>query len=497
MNRVTLLLLTSLVCIILRPVRAQVLSPEAVRQDITYLKHKLDTFHPGVGFYTPPARYEFLYDSLFNTLSAPMDYQAFFQRVSPLINSLKDGHTSLNHRKQHINKHTRYVPFYIRPADNRYFISHNMSADSTLQRGTELLFINGRRVADLHRELMESDHSGSDGDNITGRQQWSIYQFADYYAAWFGSADSISIMYRLPNDTLTHQTTLHGVTLNHFRSTFYKRYRHEVDRRPNLSVRIVDSLTRTAILRVSTFMSPKKHDPFQWAFNRRLKRAFAQIKATGVENLIIDVQNNGGGMVLNSARLLQYWMPKPFTIMKQERMKRAARAELITRWNPFSVIDFHLHYKSDGVGGFASRAHSKRFKPKNRTAYTGNLYFLMNGASFSATTSVLAKTLDAGLGTFVGEACGGAYWGDFAGQFKTVTLPNSRIQARIPLKKLTHAVEADHANGFTVEPDFTPSRTYTDVVSGNDYMLNFTVDLIRKGVVARKPTVIKSLQASR
>ena len=65
----------------------------------------------------------------------------------------------------------------------------------------------------------------------------------------------------------------------------------------------------------------------------------------------------------------------------------------------------------------------------------------MNGASFSATTSVLAKTLDAGMGTFIGEASGSAYWGDFAGHFKTVTLPNSRLQVRIPLKKLTHAVK--------------------------------------------------------
>lgn len=121
----------------------------------------------------------------------------------------------------------------------------------------------------------------------------------------------------------------------------------------------------------------------------------------------------------------------------------------------------------------------------------------MNGASFSATTSILAKTLDTGLGTFIGEACGGAYWGDFAGQFKTITLPHSRIQARIPLKKLTHAVEADHANGFTVEPDFTPIRTLNDLITGKDYMLSYTLDLIQKGIVARKPPFIKSLQASR
>lgn len=130
--------------------------------------------------------------------------------------------------------------------------------------------------------------------------------------------------------------------MSNFRSTFYKRYKADVDRRPNLSVRVVDTLSRTALLRVSTFMGAKKYGPFQWTFKRRLKKSFEQIREAGIENLIVDVQNNGGGMVLNAARLLQYWMPKSFTIMKQEHMKQAARAELVTRWNPFSVIDFHI-----------------------------------------------------------------------------------------------------------------------------------------------------------
>ncbi|MCY7358227.1 MAG: peptidase S41, partial [Rudanella sp.] len=242
---------------------------------------------------------------------------------------------------------------------------------------------------------------------------------------------------------------------------------------------------------VSTFMGPKRNDPFQLVFKHRLRRAFKQIQSQHVDNLIIDMQQNGGGIVLNSARLLKYWMPKRFAIMQREQMKGAARDELVTRWNPFSALQFSMHYKRDGRGGFASRSHKRRFRPVGKLAYKGNLYFLMNGASFSAATSVLAKSLDAGVGTFVGEACGGAYWGDFAGHFKTVTLPYSRIQVRIPLKKLTHAVNPARANGFTVEPDYKAARTYDDLVHGRDYALTQTLHVIRQGVTARL------LQASR
>jgi hypothetical protein len=486
-----------------RPIAtAQKITPEQARTDFSYLKRKLDLLHPGMGYYTPKPKMEQLYDSLYNGLTASMDYLTFFRHISPMVTALKDGHTNLNHKKSFIGKNTRFIPFYIRPVDGQYYISHNVSADTSLHRGTELLTINGRTVSDLHTELMEADRSGSDGDNLTGRRQWSLVQFADYYAAWYGWADSITITYRQPNDTLVHQTRIGCLTLNNFRANMQRRYRNEIDYRPNLSVRIIDTLTHTAILRVSTFMSHKKKDPFQWAFNRRLKRAFREIRNENVQNLIVDMQGNGGGVVLNSARLLQYWMPKPFTIMEQEEMKQAARNELVSRWNPFSALNFSLQYKSNGKGGFANRSSRRRFHPRNRSAFKGNLYFMMNGASFSAATSVLAKTLDAGLGTFVGEACGSAYWGDFAGHFKTITLPNSRIQVRIPLKKLTHAVVADRANGFTVEPDFTVTRSYDDLMTNRDYVLDYTLRLIREGVVARPgvnwpATKTRPLQASR
>ncbi len=477
----------------LEPVKAQPFTASEAREDIAFLKRKLDQLHPAVGFFTPKNQYEKLYDSLFNQLSSPVDYLPFFKHLSPLVNSLKDGHTNLNHRRTYIDKHTRYFPFYIRDVGPDYFITHNVSGDSTLRRGTQLLTIEGRSVADIHQELMETDRSGSDGDNVTGRRQWSLHQFADYYAAWFGSADSLTITYRFPADPLLliRQKKVACVSLHQFRAVFQKRYKHETDHRQNLSLQTIDSLPGTAILRVSTFMGPKRNDPLQLAFKRRLKRVFKQIQSQHIDNLVIDMQQNGGGMVLNSARLLQYWMPKRFTIMQREQMKGAARNELVTRWNPFSALQFSMQYKRDGRGGFASRSHKRRFRPVRKLAYKGNLYFLMNGASFSAATSVLAKSLDAGVGTFVGEACGGAYWGDFAGHFKTVTLPHSRIQVRIPLKKLTHAVNPDRANGFTVEPDYEITRTYDDLLHGRDYALTQTLRVIRQEMTAR------SLQASR
>ncbi len=472
-----------------------ILTPDQAHDDLLYLRRQLRAYHPGLGHYTPNADMEMLFDSLYNRVTSPIDYLSFFHHLSPYLNGLKDGHTNLNHRRDFIGRDTRFVPFYVRQVDHDYFISHNASSDTSLHRGTRLLSVQGQPIETVHRILMDGDRSGSDGDNTTGRHHWSLMQFADYYAAWYGSVDSVTIQYQRARpdgslDSTIRQTRVAGIVSAQFRQILIERYkadfgRNSEFRQPNLSLRLVDSLSNTAVLRVSSFMSTKSFDPFQWTFKKRLKQAFRQIKTTGVENLVVDLQDNGGGAVINSARLLQFWMRKPFTIMQSEHIKPAARAELISRWNPISAIDFSLRYRRDEEGGFASRAAvTRRYRPFRRLAFRGNLYLLMNGSSFSAATSVLAKTLDAGQGTFVGEACGGAYWGDFAGQFKYVTLPHSRIQVRIPLKKLTHAVAEAHANGFTIEPDFAVRRTHEDLMTNRNAVLRETMMLIRRQITA-------------
>ncbi|MBO0937835.1 PDZ domain-containing protein [Fibrella sp. HMF5335] len=495
-----------LALVITLPTASQSLTPDQAHDDLLYLRRQLRTYHPGLGHYTPVSRMEQVFDSLYNHVDAPIDYLAFFRHLSPYLSGLKDGHTNLNHRKGFINRDTRYVPFYIRQVEGHYFISHNASEDSTLRRGTQLISIDGQSVADIHRALLEGDRSGSDGDNVSGRQQWSLTQFADYYACWFGSRDSITVQYRspLPNgkiDSVLREKRISCPTVAHFREKLWQRYPTDFgpkseSRLPNLGLRIVDSLSGTAVLRVSSFSSPHGFDPFGWGFKKRLKQAFRQIKEAGVDNLIVDMQDNGGGAVVNSARLLQFWMPAPFRIMAREEMKQAARPQLVNRWNPLSVIDFNLRYKKDGHGGFISRVANRQYRPIQRLAFTGNLYLLMNGSSFSAATSVLAKTLDAGKGTFVGEASGGAYWGDFAGQFNFVTLPHSRIQVRLPLKKLTHAVAPNHANGFTVEPDFTVTRSYNDLLTNRNYTLDYTLKLIRQRVTAARdiPSLLSEMK---
>ncbi|MGA0555923.1 S41 family peptidase [Larkinella sp. VNQ87] len=468
--------------------QAQTLQPAQARADVQYLTQKLEQLHPGLGYYLPKPAYDRLVDSVTHRLDRPLAYQAFYQTITPLITSLKDGHSDLGHRKQEFGKNRRLMPFYIREVGERYYLSHDLTPDSSLVRGSELLAIDQQPIADLHQLLQDTDRSGSDGDNRTGRRFRSLIGFASYYRNWFGPADSVQITYRLPGDTLVRARFVRCETSKVLDANLMKRYRKELNLKPNLSVTVIDSLKNTAVLRVSTF-SGNWLGFLTGKYKRQLRRAFREIDRKQIRNLIVDVRSNGGGAVVNSARLLRYWLPEPFRVMGRETMKPGYRRVVAPWYNPVSWLLFPVFIKKDSAHYYTERFSGRPYQPQNRYAFRGNLYFLMNGASYSATASVLAHSLNQRVGTFVGEACGGAYWGDFAGQFKTVTLPHSRLRVRIPLKRMPHAVDLRNANGFTVEPDFPVERSYDDILTGRDFSLVYTLKLIQAGQKADRQAV--------
>ncbi len=458
-----------------------------MQRDIAYLDKKLTRMYPGLGYYSSPKAYEDYRDSVVARLPDSLGYRAFFQRIAPLINSQKDGHLNLYQRKKNTDKTTPFLPFAIRDVAGKYFILLNASADSTLHRGTEILSIEGRPMPELHTFLADQFGTGADADIPTGRLTRTMNAFPGRYGTWFGTKDSLLIKY-VAVDTAAVST---GDTLEKYvrclpnkESYTYlkKRYGKELRGTKNLSLSKIDSTIDGVVLDVNSFSKFKKWDPFNLRFRRKLRQNFREIKEKGYQNLVVDLRSNGGGSIANSGYLLSYLLPEPFSVFGQSTIKPGAVwPYVMSPPNLVTPIAFFLTHRRDRETGLWQSRNSKRkdFKPNKKFGYRGNLYFLANGASFSATVSVLAHAKSQSVGTLVGETPGGAYWGDFAARFKIVTLPNSKLRVRIPLKTLYHDIKP--SDELEIRPAFPISRTYRDIVTpGRDYGLEYVKKLIRK-----------------
>jgi Peptidase family S41 len=462
----------------------QKLTVAEAQEDILFFRKKMAAWYPGIGYYQPREKYEKTLDSIAISITQPIDYQDFYQKLAPIRGVLQDGHFGINHRKNMPAKTGKYVPFFIRKAEEKYFISHDLTVDSSLRRGTEILKINGQSVAEIHQFLTKKYRDGNDGPTDIGAAARIQLSFAGYFADWFGQPDSIEMSFKTTDSSEVLNRKIACETLAARDNIFIKRYGKESKARPHLSFIVVDSIPNTAILTISTFSKTRKRDVLNLEFQRKIKKAFAEAEEKGIENLVIDLRNNGGGAVINCSRLLRYLIPKRFDVFNNGHLKRRAIWPYSWKVGPFGFLFFFTEHRRDREnGGWRDRKHKKAGeKPRKKHHFDKNVYFLINGVSYSAAVSVPSIARSHDIGTFVGEATGGAYWGDFAARFQNIKLPNSKIRVRIPLKKIDHAVDLSKNKTILVEPDFPVERKIADVMAARDFMTPFVLDLIKKGI---------------
>ena len=115
----------------------------------------------------------------------------------------------------------------------------------------------------------------------------------------------------------------------------------------------------------------------------------------------------------------------------------------------------------------------------NPLNFKGNIYVLINGNSFSASSILSTQLKGSNRATFVGEETGGAYNGTVAGYYKNYELPNTKIRARIGLMHIDSKFKTS-PDGYGVKPDVEIIPTYQDRLNNIDPELEWILNDIEK-----------------
>ena len=189
-------------------------------------------------------------------------------------------------------------------------------------------------------------------------------------------------------------------------------------------------------------------------FRHFLDSSFNDLKDKKVTKLVIDLRSNQGGNDNNGEMLYSYLTPKPFMY-----------------YASLETVKGKITDKVNAELGW-QQPDSNNFK--------GKVYILINGRSFSGTAefSSIAKSNRRAL--FIGEECGGGYYGNTSGGEDMVTLPNSQITVRVPLVKYTLAVKKTRLKDGGVMPDHFIYPTISDIIEKRDPQLDYTLQLAQK-----------------
>ena len=143
------------------------------------------------------------------------------------------------------------------------------------------------------------------------------------------------------------------------------------------------------------------------------------------------------------------------------------------------MMFFVTKKKSDGKYHFGYFERNY-FKPKKNHHFNGQVYILIGGNSFSATTLFAGSLKGQKNVTLVGEETGGGYYGNTAWIIPDVTLPNTKLRFRLPRFRLVIDKNRER-NGQGVMPDVWAVPSAEAIRKGID----FKVEKVRSLIVSQ------------
>lgn len=403
----------------------------------------------------------------------------FLGTVRRLIALVQDGHLYAEANESLVNyvaERGRFFPLSLAIESGAAFISADYSAslDSSAS-GSELLAVNGVKTTDILAQMLPMLTADADLEKAKWRQLENVFTFDILYWSLYEPTDTFQITYRTA-DGMEHSERIRAVT----GSTI-----NLANADAGASRRLViDKANATAYLDINTFYSAESKRE-NATYERFLADAFRQMKRDRVENLVIDLRDNPGGLVHNAYKLFSYVSPvnvESRVMVKSSRfLKEQKKSSFIeSMLKKISRKSYAARLDKAPFGSLVEVSSKQHFIKKNSTKFTGKTYVLANGATFSAASMFVKLCKDYGAGVITGEenaACQSVSFGDLV-DFR---MPNTGVKVYLSTSIVNRE---DDLEKRSVQPDISLVRNVREDAKGKDSVLTQLLTIVHKSAPA-------------
>src|SRR5699024_9201175 len=174
--------------------------------------------------------------------------------------------------------------------------------------GSEIIAVNGIKVEDFIKDV--SKYTTTDGFNKTGKfafLETNYFPFYVYLA--YGEQEFFEIEYKFKDKT--EKKKLEAISFLEFYKVFSKRFVPEYEQKEeSYSFDYLDE--NTGLLTVHTFDIGGAESTDHKKYAQFLTTVFKDLKEKNIENLIVDIRDNGGGNDPNDILLYSYLTKRNF-----------------------------------------------------------------------------------------------------------------------------------------------------------------------------------------
>ena len=412
----------------------QKFSKKELIKDLKRIKSYALEEHPALLPESAKSRFKEAYENSFSLINDSLNLIDFYIIARKLVGEINCGHTRLHLPQGYWTKLTetnKHFPFKIYYADNKMFVKEDYSGIELIPPGSEILSINDKKSSEIINNLLQL--ITSDGLNTTFKYsqmndiEYGLFPgypyFPDVYNIEYKQAHKEDLEYaeiqaRAKPDILKIR--------NKSKQQYYS----------SLDFTAIDSLN-TAILTIKQF----KYSP-DTEYQEFIRISFESVHNNEITNLILDLRGNNGGDPDKAAEILSY------------------------------ITDTKPVYFEQWVPGYPKY---KKPLQAQEPQFRGKIYVLTNGGCFSTSGHLISLIKYHKLGILIGEETGGSFY--CYGCQTDITLPNTKIV--FSYATCTYQTKVSGFSTTTgIHPDIKITPSIEDVISGNDAIMEFTLQLI-------------------
>lgn len=487
-----------------------------LRKDVDKLYHQLQKHHPRLYQYTSKELMDFKFDSLKNAITQPMDSREFYRKLAPVVSHVRQGHISVGSANKRYTKKERKQlkkqKFEFNDLDfdylqNKLWVMGNKGIDSSMV-GSEVIKIESDSISSLIKTY--KNRFSSDGYNATLYDRSVGKYFSSFYFKDKGFMDSLHMSFKnkdsiftktfkrilkedplkktdssgIPKPIKLTKSEKKALKLAAKQKRKYNRKHGFIAGTKNhtRNFRFMEEDSTVAYMNLRSFTNG--------SYRAFYKESFHKLDSAKTKHFILDLRDNGGGRIAEINYLYSYLTHTDYQFLEDSEV--SSRTPFLTAVmsnttpngikvlaalvSPVVIIHNVIKTKKKD-GKLYYRFNYTKSKPPKPNHFTGDMYVLINGNSFSASSLISTHLQATKNAFFVGEETGGAYNGTVAGIYKIYELPTTKLKIRMGLMQID-APYKQAPDGFGVKPDVTIVPTAEDLFSKKDVELEWVLNHI-------------------
>jgi len=442
--------------------------PLAMVNDLVQLHESIQEIHPSPFLYISDTIYYEAYKKALFAASTEKTVLEFAEIVSEFTHGIKDSHTNFNPRDILLrsNRKKPIVPFYLKEIDGKYYLEKIVN--ESLPLGSEILDINGFKSDSLFS--LSKNYCFREGDALVPLSEIASKMTGIVFNL-YNRDSKINFKYVIQSgDTVVKSCKTIPVKKMMRLSNWYEsdELAHFFDK------------NNVAVLTIKSF------EPRNLAkYKKQIDFIFQEIERRNCKNIVIDLRDNRGGLILAQEYLISYLNVKKRNqqmnyLYKRSKFDRFSLLPFYQRWQfqkrarivyPRGIISKEYDFFQSPLGSVKTILYD--YLPKNQLnkMYQGECKLVINGFSMSASAMFASWFRDTNRGEIVGTPCMGSMSGTF-GNSATIRLSNSQFSIMISTLKFT-PTHFDKIQLQPIQPDVLIQKQVSDIIQKSDPVFKY------------------------